>query len=244
MDGSPAQLATLLLPGLDGTGQLFSRFIGAASAALELRVFSYPRNVHMSYQALESLVWRELPTGRPFALLGESFSGPLALRVAARAPRGLVAVVLATTFHRRPAGPALQALRPLAPLFFRIPLAPRLVRALLAGADAPPDLVAEVCSAANSVKGSVMAARAREALRIDASEALRACPVPILFVGGRRDRLLRNSIAADIRALRPDAEIKILDGPHLLLQRRPEEVMQLVTEFLVRCASRDRGQVA
>ncbi len=239
---SPKPLLTLLLPGLDGTGQLFSRFLGAANGALEFRALSYSRDVFLGYDALEEVVRRELPAKRPFALLGESFSGPLALRVAAKGPPGLVAVVLATTFHRRPARPAIHALWPLAPLFFRMPLPPHVVRLLLAGGEAPDDLVAEVRSATGSVRGSVMAARAMEALRVDATEALRACPTPIFFLGGKRDRLLRGDLAHEVRALRPDVKIEMLDGPHLLLLSRPKEAMRLVSEFLLRCATEHRGR--
>src|SRR3990172_5717425 len=111
-----------------------------------------------------------------------------------------------------------------------------------AGTEAPDALVAEVRSATGSVKASVMAARALEALRVDATEALRACPVPILFLGGKRDRLLRRDLAREVRALRPDARIEMLDGPHLLLQSRPIGAMRVVSEFLLRCASEHRGQ--
>src|SRR3990172_3555317 len=90
-----------------------------------------------------------------------------------------------------------------------------------AGTEAPDALVAEVRSATGSVKGSVMAARALEALRVDATEALRACPIPILFLGGKRDRLLRRDLASEVLAPRPDARIEMLDGPPPLLQSRP-----------------------
>ena len=230
-------LSTVLLPGLDGTGRLFSRFVAAGSGALDLRVASYPPDRVLGYAQLAEQVRRELPVGRPFALLGESFGGPLALRVAAGRPPGLVGVVLAATFHRRPAARAIAALRPILPAFFRLPLPAHAVRLLLAGDDAPEDLVAEVRSAVRAVKGSVMVARAREALRADATEDLRSCPVPVLFLGGRHDRLLRSALPIEVRALRADAEIRMLDAPHLVLQRRPAEAMRIVEAFLFRCAA-------
>jgi pimeloyl-ACP methyl ester carboxylesterase len=229
-------LHTVLLPGLDGTGRLFSRFVAAGRGALDLRVVSYPADRFLGYADLAALVRLDLPTDRPFALLGESFGGPLALRIAADRPPGLVGVVLAATFHRRPAARAIAALRLLSPAFFRLPLPPHAVRLLLAGEEAPEDLVGEVRAVVASVKGSVMAARAREALRVDASEALRACPVPLLFLGGRHDRLLRSALPIEVRALRADAEIRMLDAPHLVLQRHPAEAMSIVEAFLLRCA--------
>jgi len=235
-------LPTLCLPGLEGTGRLFDRFLAAASGALDLRVFPFPADRILGYGELEDLVLASLPPDRPYALLGESFSGPLALRVAARQPPGLVAVVLAATFLRRPAAGPVRALRPLAPAFFRLPLPAHAVRLLLAGGEAPDDLVREVQAAVAAVPGEVMVARAREALRVDATWALLACQAPLLFLGGKEDRLLRSAIPIEVRALRADAEIRMLDAPHLVLQTRPQESMRVVEDFLLRCARRQAGR--
>ncbi|MEI6225872.1 MAG: alpha/beta hydrolase, partial [Deltaproteobacteria bacterium] len=86
------------------------------------------------------------------------------------------------------------------------------------------------------VPAHVMAARAREAIGVDASEALRRCPVPLLFLGGKRDRLLRSTLPGEIRALQPRAEVRRVDTRHLVLLRKPEESMKIVEEFLLRVA--------
>jgi pimeloyl-[acyl-carrier protein] methyl ester esterase len=229
-------LPLLLLPGIDGSGRLFERFLAAGRGGLDLRVLPYPRDRFLGYDELESLVMGALPRG-PFALLGESFGGPLALRVAARAPRGLVGVVLAATFHRRPARPLLERALPLAPAFFRLPLPAHAVRLLLAGGDAGDDLVREVQDAVARVPGKVMAARAREAMAVDATEALRRCPAPVLVLSGAEDRLLRGEIPGEVRALRPDADVRLMPTPHLVLQSRPAESMAAIEEFLARAAA-------
>jgi pimeloyl-[acyl-carrier protein] methyl ester esterase len=234
-------LPVLLLPGLDGSADLFARFLAAATGALDLRRLPYPQDRFLGYAELEALVRTRLPRGEPFAILGESFGGPLALRVASSRPEGLVAVVLAATFHRRPANPLIARAAPLGPAFFRLPLPPHVVRLLLAGGDASPDLVEEVREAVRHVPARVMAARAREALSVDASEALRKCPVPLLFLGGKKDRLLRSTLPSEIRALQPRVEVRMLDTPHLVLQRRPVEAMGIVEEFLLRCSAPPRG---
>jgi pimeloyl-ACP methyl ester carboxylesterase len=233
-----SKLITFCLPGLDGTGRLFSRFVAASNGALELRVLEYPADRFLDYAALETLVRRSLPADRPFALIGESFSGPLALRIAANGAPGLVAVVLASTFHRRPAARVAAMLRPLSPAFFRARLPAHAVRLLLAGPEAPADLVEDVQAAVASVRGSVMAKRAHEALRVDATPWLAACPVPILFLGGKHDRLLRSALPIEVRMLRPDAEIRMLEAPHLVLQRLPAEAARIVEAFLTRAAMR------
>lgn len=233
----PHPLLTLLLPGLDGTGRLFEPFVARASGALDFRILSYPPRHFMGYEALAERALEELPKDRPFALLGESFGGPLAIRVAAASPPGLVGLVLTSTFHRRPAPTALALLRLLSPAYFHLPLPAHAVRLLLAGPEGEDALVREVQSAVASVKGAVMAARAREAMRVDASDALRRVNVPVLFLGGKRDRLLRTALPIEVRALRADVEIRMLEAPHLVLQTRPAEAMAIIEEFLGRCVA-------
>jgi len=226
--------AVVLLPGLDGTGRLFAPFVAEAAGALDLVTLSYPTDRFLSYAELEEYVAERLPRSRRYALLGESFSGPLALRLGTRRPAGLAAVILAASFHRRPAGRAIAMLRPLIPAFFRLPLPAHAVRLLLAGPDAPDALVAEVQAGTASVKAPVMAARAAEALRADCSEEVRRCPVPLLFLSGRDDRLLRSALPIEIRALSPRAVIRSLPTPHLLLQRAPREALSEIQAFLAR----------
>ena len=232
-----APLHTILLPGLDGTGRLFEPFLARAPDTLDFQVLTYPTDRFLGYDALEARVRAALPTDRPFLLLGESFGGPLALRVAATAPPGLRGLVLASTFHRRPAATAISALRLLSPAYFHLPLPAHGVRLLLSGNDCTDELVRLVQAAVGSVKGAVMAARAKEAIRVDVTEELRSCPVPILFLGGKRDRLLRTALPIEVRALRADVEIRMLDAPHLALQTRPEEAMRLLVEFAHRCTA-------
>ncbi len=236
METEPSPLLTFLLPGLDGTGTLFARFIAAGSGALEPRVVPYPPDRVLDYRALVEHVRWQLPSDRPYALLGESFGGPLALRVAETRPAGLAAVVLVSSFHARPAARPVRLLRPLSYAFFRLPLPAHAVRLLLGGHDAPPDVVSEVQAAVASVGPQVMAARAREALRVDATAAVRSCPVPLLFLGGKHDRLLRTALPIELRLLRPDAEIRMIDAPHLLLQREPVLAAEIVEDVLRRRA--------
>jgi pimeloyl-ACP methyl ester carboxylesterase len=102
------------------------------------------------------------------------------------------------------------------------------------GADAPAELVAEIRSAVAEVPRSVLAARVRDALRVEATEALLACRVPILYVSGSHDRLLRRSLVRELQGHHPALEHRILAAPHLVLQRQPREAARIVSEFLER----------
>jgi pimeloyl-[acyl-carrier protein] methyl ester esterase len=75
----------VLLPGLDGTGKLFAAFVRALGAGVESRVVGYSPDEPLGYEELELKVRAQLPLDRSYVLLGESFSGPIAMRIAARA---------------------------------------------------------------------------------------------------------------------------------------------------------------
>lgn len=230
----------LLLPGLEGSGHLFRRFLAAGSGALDLRPLPYPQDRPLGYAELADHVRAALPRRPAWILLGESFSGPMALRIAREKPRGLAGVVLAASFHRRPAPRWLERLRPLGRVFFNAPLPAHAVRLLLGGADAPDDLVQEVQDAVADVPARVMFRRAREALEVDATADLLTCAVPVLVLSGQHDRLLRREIPGEIRSLRRDAEVRLLDAPHLVLQRRPAEAMRLLEGFARRVCGEER----
>ena len=78
--------ALVLLPGLNGTGILFESLQTALGQSLDVRVVRYPQ--------LQGHARKSLPTDRPFVLLGESLSGPIAIRLAAERPRELVGLTV------------------------------------------------------------------------------------------------------------------------------------------------------
>lgn len=87
----------VLLPGMDGTGELFAPLLGALPPD-RASVVAYPRDVVLSYDELVAFVVQRLPVEEPFVLVAESFSGPIAVRVAAQHPAGLRGVVLCANF--------------------------------------------------------------------------------------------------------------------------------------------------
>ncbi|HJL15886.1 MAG TPA: hypothetical protein RMH99_09530 [Sandaracinaceae bacterium LLY-WYZ-13_1] len=70
----------------------------------------------------------------------------------------------------------------------------------------------------------------REALRVDATDALTRTELPIPSLLAGRDRMVRR----DTIGARPNVERHAVDGPHLSLQTRPKPVARLVTRSLAR----------
>ena len=228
----------ILLPGLDGSGRLFGPLLAAGPRAFDADPVSFPPDLPLGYEELAALVRPRLPRGR-FVLLAESFSGPLAVRLAAERPRGLVALVLAATFLHRPLDALLHPVRSLVGArLFGFPMPAPVVRHFMAGPDAPEAIVTEVQRAVAAVSSEVLAHRSAEALRVDARALLVEVDAPILFLAPTRDRLIRRDAYEDVLAVRPDAEVALVDAPHMILQRCPHASLARVEEFLARPRAR------
>jgi pimeloyl-ACP methyl ester carboxylesterase len=84
----------VLLPGMDGTGDLFAPLVAALGPHMRTVIVRYP-DEPLDYASDEEIARAALPIGHPFILLGESFSGPIAVSIAASAPRGSRAYIFA-----------------------------------------------------------------------------------------------------------------------------------------------------
>ena len=224
----------VLLPGMDGTGILFEPLLAALPGNLHPIVQSYPRDKPLSYEELLPLIQAQLPDGEPFIVLGESFSGPLAVRIASARPPGLKAIVLCATFVRNPIRLFPSWCRPLIrPFLFSRHLLP--VRALIGGYHGS-DLLPMV-KRAKVAPPAVRAARARAIVGVNVEQALAGCRVPILYIAGSRDRVVARHNLARILAINPSVKVVILPAPHLVLQAAPEAAARAIADFAASVAS-------
>lgn len=229
----------VLLPGLEGTGRLFRPLLAHLDSAFEPLVVSYSSTAK-TYAEIVPAVRRELPRDRPFILLGESFSGPAAILLASERPAGLRALVLSTSFARRPlaGGSALRLL--LGPKIFHLIPRALILRALL-GRHAHTHVAVDVRQAVFSVPLSTLVARIDEALRIDVSSKLQRLDLPILYLEARNDRIVPPAAAQHVARCAPQTTIVTIAGPHLLLQTAPAEAASAIGAFAAEASVRSAG---
>jgi pimeloyl-ACP methyl ester carboxylesterase len=221
--------AVVVLPGLDGTAALLEGFCAAlGTLGVPASAVAYPPDRPLGYGDLEPIARAALPSV-PFVLLGESFSGPLAIRIAADRPPGLIGLALSTTFARAPVG-GLSALAPLLRFAPSKPPMPLLSWSLL-GQWATPQLQAQLGAALRRVSPAALRARAAATLRVDVSSLLGSIAVPVLQLVASHDRLLANSASAQLAAGLPQCQTVRLPGPHLLLQTATQPAAQAVATF-------------
>ena len=221
----------VLLPGLDGTGFLFEPLIEALPKSLTPRVVGFSNDEPLGYEELLPVVLDALPKSGPFLLVAESFSGPLALRVAHRRPPGLLGVVLSATFVKNPLPWASILPQTLfgAERLTRLPDAV-VFNALLSNYRTPR-LEALLVRARSELTPHALQVRLRAASFVDATLELRECPVPLLYLRAERDVVVSRRCGVLIADTRPDARFVDLDAPHCLLQTRPVECAAAIAEF-------------
>jgi pimeloyl-ACP methyl ester carboxylesterase len=221
----------VLLPGLDGTGKLFSEFVKVLGDRVDARIVAYPLDQPLGYDELETLVLAALPRDQSFVLLGESFSGPIAIRIAARSPAGLIAVILCGTFAKNPF-PWARWVRPLA-AYLPLKSLPRWVRApLMWGSLSPQRAPAQRERAMAGVSHAVIRHRIAALLAVDETPALSSIRVPTLVIRARGDRVISRATTRRILNALPGARLVEIDGPHLLLQTRASECAAVVLRFM------------
>jgi len=221
----------VLLPGLDGTGLLFRPFLEALGGRVGTQVVAYPVDQPLGYAELEVLVRAALPKKGPYVVLGESFSGPIAIRIAADPPTGMVGVILCVTFAKNP-HPLLAWLRPWAtelpvkglPTWLRAPF--------MWGEWSAHREPLEVQHATAAVDEAVFRHRIAAVLAVDETNALSHIRVPMLLMRASDDHVVPRAASEHILDVVPSAQVVELEGPHLLLLSRPTDCARTVIRFL------------
>lgn len=218
----------VLLPGLDGTGTLFDPIERALSPHADVVRVAYPLDPSLALDALRAIATDRLPTDRPYLLVAESFSGPIAIRLAATRPRGLSGLVLVATFATPPLHPALLRLGAgLSCPLGALPVPAWAIRAAMLGRDAPPDVVAATRTVVDALPAPVLAARLTALSRLTVEDTV-PIDVPVTLLEARYDRLVSVGAQRRLRKAFPDAQVEVVDGPHLLLQACPEACARAV----------------
>ena len=219
---------------MDGSGDLFEEFAGALreiAPDISIVIVRYPPDRPMGYAELIAYARAQLPTGQNYVVLGESFSGPVGIMLAAENPPGLVGLILCCTFARNPA-PGLWLLRPMLGWLPTNHLPPALLRFYLMGREASALLQTRLATALSRLGRGVLAARMAAVLDVDAISQLAQVRVPALYLRATLDRLIAQGIAQGLRAHLPSLQIADFPAPHLLLQTRPRETAARVLKFI------------
>jgi len=221
----------VLLPGLDGTGELLQEFADALAPLGAVDVLSYPTDRPLGYAELGQELAADACLDGNTVIVAESFAGPLGIALAASAQQSPRALVLSASFAVCP----LPWLRRFAPMTHWLPIhqMPRVLSdALVLGRWATTAWSRRLDAALARVPASVLRARLRAALEVDWRHALRALASPVLYLQAGADRVIPRYAAHCIAAVRPDLQRVRIDAPHFLLQAAPQCAADAIARFL------------
>jgi pimeloyl-ACP methyl ester carboxylesterase len=221
----------VLLPGMDGTGELFKPLVATLGSEYPTRVVRYP-NASVGYAALTAVARRWLPTQAPFVLLGESFSGPIAISLAAMQPPNLRGLILCSSFARNPRPWLLSVLYPLLSIRPDTMLPLGLLNSLLLGRHATKHLRSMLFSATTQLSARTLQARLRAVRSIDVCAKLPAVKVPLLYLLAEQDRVVPQSALQAMLQRRPDMRVVSMSAPHMVLQAAPRTAANAIIGFL------------
>jgi len=219
------------LPGLDGTGDLFEPLLSRLDPSIEPVVVRYPLAEPLGYEALTSIARRALPTVGPYLILGESFSGPIAVQLAAEPPGDFRGLILCASFvsspmpHLQPfewllgVGPVRLLARWLAPLTLLGRFQTRELRALL-------------LRTVSRLPRSVLVTRIRNVLAANSIAAFVRVRVPTMYLQAMEDTLLPRSCVEEVCRLAPKVRVVKIEAPHCVLQCAPDEAARAIRDFV------------
>lgn len=224
----------ILMPGMDGIGR-FRSFREALGGGIDCRALSYPPDLPLGYDALTERAREALQQETDYILIAESFSGPIAIRLAAERPLGLRGLVLAASFCASPVrGVPRAILRRLGTPLFRLRPPLFLVKHFLLGPGVQQRLVDDLYASIDQVSAETFALRLQEILRVDVCPSLAKIAVPVLYLQAMRDRLVGERDAQAVRTVCPHMELEQIAAPHMVLQSHPGPAIAAIRDFLGR----------
>lgn len=225
----------VLLPGLDGTGQLFRPLLEELSFNIQTQIITYPHDVKLGYKQLLEYVIERLPT-EDFILLGESFSGPIAHQVALRKPRYLKLVLFVTSFLENPrplmlsgelSWPRLLFIR----LSLSLPLPGFLIKYFLLGKKADESLIFLFRKVLRIVPPRVISFRLEQISKLDFE--VETLDIEAVYLQANNDKLVPHESVKPFKEVFNNLEIKTLEGPHFLLQANPIACAEIIRSVVL-----------
>ncbi|MGA8940086.1 MAG: alpha/beta hydrolase [Acidobacteriaceae bacterium] len=230
----------VLLPGMDGSGELFRGLTAALPEELESESLWYPADRYLTYGELAGTLRGAIPVDEPFVLVAESYATPLAILIAAMEPPNLKGMMLSAGFATSPLRGWRRTLAwDLAPVYSHVSLPGFAAKYLMVGDGAPKPLVEAVKGAASWLTPKVLGGRVREMLNVDVRAELAQVKVPVVYLQPTKDRLVDPACLAEMQAAKEGRAVT-LDAPHLALQTEPVLCAEVLERFIGELVGKDR----
>jgi pimeloyl-[acyl-carrier protein] methyl ester esterase len=226
-------LKLVLLPGLDGTGDLFQPLLNEIQEDINVFVVRYPSKRLLTYWQLVNYVAEQLPKNNPLIILAESFSGPLAVDLFSSTHQNVKGVIFCATFAKVPR-PFLLQLAKILPLsaILGLPIPHSMIRFFCVGKEAPDSLITQFQAVLHKVEPLILTQRLKMLANVNVISALTHIKIPCCYIQATDDRLVPSNNIKPFQTILPHLIIHKINGPHFILQAKPVACAKAIKEFL------------
>jgi pimeloyl-ACP methyl ester carboxylesterase len=224
------RLELTLLPGFDGTGELFGPLQAALGSKLLSKAVRYDaeRVLDDYVDSVASVLPKENAV-----LIAESFSGPVALSLLDRYPDRIKCAVLCATFAVSPCRSLTRAARFLPTFMFApTPIQRRLLRDFCLNGESDDALVDQANAVIHSVSAATIQNRLQVLSGVDMTSLLPQIATPVLYLRAMQDRIVNSRLSRKLTQELPRVTVQEIEGPHLLLQSRPTQCAAAISRFV------------
>jgi pimeloyl-ACP methyl ester carboxylesterase len=218
----------VLLPGMDGTGELFTEFLSYYDG--DHLVISLPESGPQEHATLASVINKQLPT-EDYVLLAESFAGGIVPELLKLNPSHMKGVIFVASFLSSPNKYLLQIAK-LLPIkaLASVPLSNIVYKSLFFGQRTSKELLSKFITVTKSIPDLVLKNRlevmSQQRLPITTSD------IPSIYIRALSDRLIPSQKGREFTKVFSNIKYIEIEGPHFILQAQPKESARLVTEAM------------
>ena len=223
----------VLIPGLDGTGELFKPLLDVVPESIQTKVVTYNDCDSRELETIVSHVTKQLPNDRPLIIVAESFGGPVAVRLLQQNFE-VLSCVFCATFTDAPQKLLLTLARYLPTNFLLSkPLPKAILKHVFLACKTSQDRINLIQQTILGVSASKMNERLNLLATIDVTEQLKYLPnIRYCYIKAKNDWLVPSRCAGIFKAGLQDIKIHEVNGGHFILQANPIECWRVIEKFL------------
>lgn len=218
----------VLLPGMDGTGELFTEFLSYYDE--DHLVISLPESGPQDYATLASVINKQLPT-EDYVLLAESFAGGIVPELLKLNPSYLKGVIFVASFLSTP-NKYLLSIAKFLPIkaLASAPLSNVFYKLLFFGKSVSTELLSKFVCVIKSISDQVL----KDRLEVMSTQQLPQITfgMPSIYIRALSDSLISPQKSREFIKVFTNIKYIEIEGPHFILQAKSKESALLVNQFV------------
>jgi len=218
----------VLLPGMNGTGELFSEFLSYYDG--DHLVISLPVSGPQDHATLANVINQQLPN-ESYILLAESFSGGIVPELLKLNPTNIKGVIFVASFLSSPRS-HLIGIAKLLPIkaLVSLPLSNIAHRLLFLGQEATKPLLSKFVNVIKSIPKQVLSNRLDVMKRQQLPQV--TFDIPVIYIRALSDRLISTKKSQEVANVFNRVEFIEIEGPHFILQAKPKETAEFIQSLI------------